>query len=152
MQGVTKCKKNTITRLLTWWIQARSATLNNWWLGGWGCLACKASWPGSLSCLWLTNTSAKLKDMSPYERRAQSVWIAKLLDRNKSTISWELSHNTGSRGYRPKQVCEMPASAKQPQLRYGASLGDWPSAVAAAIAMKTRSNFLKIAHQEPRLS
>ena len=35
--------------------------------------------------------------------------IAKLLDRHKSTISRELSRNTGSRGYRPKQACEMSA-------------------------------------------
>ena len=35
--------------------------------------------------------------------------IAKLLDRHKSTISRELSRNTGSRGYRPKQACEMYA-------------------------------------------
>ena len=35
--------------------------------------------------------------------------IAKVLDRKKSTISRELSRNTGSRGYRPKQACEMSA-------------------------------------------
>ena len=31
--------------------------------------------------------------------------IAKLMDRHKSTISQELAHNTGNRGYRPKQAC-----------------------------------------------
>ena len=35
--------------------------------------------------------------------------IAKLLDRHKSTISRELSRNTGSLGYRPKQDCDMSA-------------------------------------------
>jgi transposase, IS30 family len=39
--------------------------------------------------------------------------IAKLLDRHKSTISRELSRNTGSRGYRPKQACEMSADRAQ---------------------------------------
>ena len=39
--------------------------------------------------------------------------IAKLLDRHKSTISRELSRNTGSRGYRPKQACEMSADRGQ---------------------------------------
>ena len=33
--------------------------------------------------------------------------IARLLDRNKSTISRELSRNTGARGYRPMQACEI---------------------------------------------
>ena len=39
--------------------------------------------------------------------------IAKLLGRHKSTISRELSRNTGSRGYRPKQACEMSADRAQ---------------------------------------
>ena len=39
--------------------------------------------------------------------------IAKLLNRHKSTISRELSRNTGSRGYRPKQACEMSADRAQ---------------------------------------
>ena len=39
--------------------------------------------------------------------------IAKVLDRSKSTISRELSRNTGSRGYRPKQACEMSAERAQ---------------------------------------
>ena len=39
--------------------------------------------------------------------------IAKLLDRHKSTISRELSRNSGSRGYRPKQACEMSADRAQ---------------------------------------
>ncbi len=39
--------------------------------------------------------------------------IAKLLDRHKSTISWELSRNTGSRGYRTKQASEISADRAQ---------------------------------------
>jgi IS30 family transposase len=39
--------------------------------------------------------------------------IAKLLDRNKSTISRELIRNTGSRGYRPKKACEFSAERAQ---------------------------------------
>jgi transposase, IS30 family len=39
--------------------------------------------------------------------------IDKLLDRHKSTISRELSRNTGSRGYRPKQACELSADRAQ---------------------------------------
>ena len=39
--------------------------------------------------------------------------IAKLLDRHKSTISRELSRNTGYRGYLPKQACEMSADRAQ---------------------------------------
>ena len=39
--------------------------------------------------------------------------IAFLLDRHKSTISRELSRNSGSRGYRPKQACEMSADRAQ---------------------------------------
>ena len=35
--------------------------------------------------------------------------IAKLLDRNKSTISQELSRNRGLKGYRPKQACATAA-------------------------------------------
>jgi IS30 family transposase len=31
--------------------------------------------------------------------------ITTLLNRHKSTISRELTHNTGNRGYRPKQAC-----------------------------------------------
>jgi len=36
-----------------------------------------------------------------------------VLDRNKSTISRELSGNTGPRGYRPKQASEMSADQAQ---------------------------------------
>ena len=39
--------------------------------------------------------------------------IAKLLDRHKSTISRELRRNTGSRGYRPKQACELSEERAQ---------------------------------------
>jgi hypothetical protein len=39
--------------------------------------------------------------------------ISNLLHRHKSTISRELSRNTGSRGYRPKQACEISADRGQ---------------------------------------
>jgi IS30 family transposase len=39
--------------------------------------------------------------------------IAKLLDRQKSTISRELIRNTGYRGYRPKQACEFSVERAQ---------------------------------------
>jgi IS30 family transposase len=39
--------------------------------------------------------------------------IAKLLYQHKSTISRELRRNTGSRGYRPKQACDMSADRAQ---------------------------------------
>jgi IS30 family transposase len=39
--------------------------------------------------------------------------IAKLLERHKSAISRELKRNTGSRGYRPKQACELSVKRAQ---------------------------------------
>jgi IS30 family transposase len=39
--------------------------------------------------------------------------IALLLDRHKSTISRELRRNSGSRGYRPKQACELSVERAQ---------------------------------------
>jgi IS30 family transposase len=50
--------------------------------------------------------------------------IAKVLDRNKSTISRELSRNTGSRGYRPKQACEMSA-VRSHNSRNASTLAPW---------------------------
>jgi IS30 family transposase len=50
--------------------------------------------------------------------------IAKVLDRNKSTISRELSRNTGSRGYRPKQACEMSADRAQ-NSRNASTVAPW---------------------------
>ena len=50
--------------------------------------------------------------------------IAKVLDRNKSTISRELSRNTGSRGYRPKQACEMSAVRSQ-NSRNASTIAPW---------------------------
>jgi IS30 family transposase len=50
--------------------------------------------------------------------------IARVLDRNKSTISRELSRNTGSRGYRPKQACEMSADRAQ-NSRNANSVAPW---------------------------
>jgi IS30 family transposase len=50
--------------------------------------------------------------------------IAKVLDRNKSTISRELSRNTGSRGYRPKQACEMSTYRSQ-NSRNASTVASW---------------------------
>jgi len=50
--------------------------------------------------------------------------IAKVLDRNKSTISRELSRNTGSRGYRPKQDCEMSVDRSQ-NSRNASTVASW---------------------------
>jgi transposase, IS30 family len=58
--------------------------------------------------------------------------IAKLLDRHKSTISRELSHNTGSRGYRPKQACEMSADRAQ-NSRNSPSVEPWVHEAACAL-------------------
>jgi hypothetical protein len=50
--------------------------------------------------------------------------IAKLLHRHKSTIGRELSRNTGSRGYRPKQACEISADRAQ-NSRNANTLAPW---------------------------
>jgi len=47
------------------------------------------------------------------EARHYQSEIAKLLDRQKFIISRELSRITGSRGYRPKQTCEMSTHRSQ---------------------------------------
>ena len=39
--------------------------------------------------------------------------IARLLDRNKSTISRELGRNRGARGWRSKQACKLSANREQ---------------------------------------
>ena len=58
--------------------------------------------------------------------------IAKLLDRHKSTISRELSRNTGSRGYRPKQACEMSADRAQ-NSRNASTVAPWVKEQANAL-------------------
>ncbi len=58
--------------------------------------------------------------------------IAKLLDRHKSTISRELSRNTGSRGYRPKQACEMSADRAQ-HSRNAPTVEPWVHEAACAL-------------------
>lgn len=58
--------------------------------------------------------------------------IAKLLDRHKSTISRELSRNTGSRGYRPKQACEMSADRAQ-NSRNAPTVDPWVHEAACAL-------------------
>jgi IS30 family transposase len=51
--------------------------------------------------------------------------IANLLDRHKSTITRELSRNTGSRGYRPKQACGcLLIERRTAATPHGASLGE----------------------------
>ena len=58
--------------------------------------------------------------------------IAKVLDRNKSTISRELSRNTGYRGYRPKQACEMYADRAQ-KSRNASTVAAWVKEQANAL-------------------
>jgi IS30 family transposase len=58
--------------------------------------------------------------------------IAKLLDRHKSTISRELSRNTGSRGYRPKQACEISADRAQ-HSRNAPTVEPWVREAACAL-------------------
>jgi len=43
--------------------------------------------------------------------------IAKLLDRQKSTISQELFRNCGLKGYRPRQACELTAKRSEQKRR-----------------------------------
>jgi predicted ABC-type ATPase len=54
-----------------------------------------------------------LKDHALMKAGHDQSQIAKLLDRHKSSISRELSRNTGCWGYRPKQACEMSAERAQ---------------------------------------
>lgn len=56
--------------------------------------------------------------------------IAQLLDRHKSTISRELSRNTGARGYRPRQACLL-AEERSLGSRNAAQIAtaDWNQAV-----------------------
>ena len=71
---------------------------------------------------WQSKLLMKYKHLSQAERYQiyalmkaghDQTQIAKLLDRHKSTISRELIRNTGSRGYRPKQACELSAERAQ---------------------------------------
>ena len=58
--------------------------------------------------------------------------IADLLSRSKSTISRELSRNAGSRGYRPKQACELSRQRAQGS-RNAALVAPWVKAQATAL-------------------
>jgi IS30 family transposase len=58
--------------------------------------------------------------------------IAKLLDRHKSTICRELSRNTGSRGYRPKQACELSTDRAQ-NSRNAPTVEPWVREAACAL-------------------
>ena len=73
--------------------------------------------------------------------------IAKLLDRHKSTISRELSRNTGSRGYRPKQACEMSADRAQ-NSRNASTVAPWVKEQANAL-LRVQWSPEKIASQLP---
>ena len=50
--------------------------------------------------------------------------IASLIGRHKSTISRELRRNAGSRGYRPKQACEL-ATERAEQSRNAYTVAPW---------------------------
>jgi IS30 family transposase len=58
--------------------------------------------------------------------------IADLLSRSKSTISRELRRNAGSRGYRPKQACELSRQHAQGS-RNAALVAPWVKAQATAL-------------------
>jgi IS30 family transposase len=58
--------------------------------------------------------------------------IADLLGRSKSTISRELRRNAGSRGYRPKQACELSRQRAQGS-RNAALVAPWVKAQATAL-------------------
>ena len=58
--------------------------------------------------------------------------IADLLSRSKSTISRELRRNTGSRGYRPKQACELSRLRAQGS-RNAALVAPWVKEQATAL-------------------
>jgi IS30 family transposase len=58
--------------------------------------------------------------------------IADLLSRSKSTISRELRRNAGSRGYRPKQACELSRQRAQGS-RNAALVAPWVKAQATAL-------------------
>ena len=58
--------------------------------------------------------------------------IADLLSRSKSTISCELRRNAGSRGYRPKQACELSLQRAKGS-RNAALVAPWVKAQATAL-------------------
>lgn len=58
--------------------------------------------------------------------------IAQLLGRDKSTISRELRRNTGNRGYRPKQACEM-ALHRSKACRNARIIAPWVKEQASAL-------------------
>jgi len=58
--------------------------------------------------------------------------IARLLGRDKSTISRELRRNAGCRGYRAKQACEL-ASKRSESSRNASTLAPWVKEQARAL-------------------
>ena len=64
--------------------------------------------------------------------RHDQTQIAKLLDRQKSTISRELSRNRGLKGYRPKQACA--TATKRSEKRWNAAtMPPWVAEQAACL-------------------
>ena len=51
--------------------------------------------------------------------------IARLIGVNKSTISRELSRNTGKRGYRPKQAHRLALERRQQKVKQSITAEDW---------------------------
>ena len=95
----------------------------------------KASRPASRSC------QLNYKHLSQIERyqihsfmkaRHNITQIARLLSRSKSTISRELRRNAGSRGYRPKQACELSRQRAQGS-RNAALVAPWVKDQAATL-------------------
>ncbi len=69
-----------------------------------GFLTCKSKLPISYKHLSQTERCQIHAVMKAGQIQSE---ISKLLDPHKSTISRELTRKAGSRGYRPKQACEM---------------------------------------------
>ena len=72
-----------------------------------GFLTCKSKLPMNYKHLSQTERYQIYALMKAGHDQTQ---IARLLDRSKSTISRELVRNRGSKGYRPKQACELAHS------------------------------------------
>jgi len=58
--------------------------------------------------------------------------IAKLLDRHKSIVSWEISCNRGLKGYRPKKSCAIAANLSE-KFRIATTMPFWVAEQAACL-------------------